>query len=182
MTATPGAVIGFWFGEVPPEAWFRKDPGFDALCDRRFGQAMRAAIAGRHDPWAETADGSLALVILLDQMPRNILRDTPGAFASDPAALAVARRALDRGFDLDLPVARRLFLYLPFQHSESLADQERCVMLCSERLDDPKKLDYACRHRDIIARFGRFPHRNAILGRTSTAAEEAFLGEPGSSF
>jgi uncharacterized protein (DUF924 family) len=123
------------------------------------------------------------LCILLDQVPRNIFRGTPRAFATDAQARAVARHAVERGFDLAIEDKdRRLFLYLPLEHSEDLADQERCVSLCRERIGDAEYLRYVVRHRDIVARFGRFPHRNAILGRASTAEEEAFLNEPLSSF
>jgi len=181
-------ILDFWFdppgsdGEVPPrESWWKPDPAFDAECAERFGGACARAASGDLDPWMETAEGCLALVLLFDQFPRNIHRGTAGAFACDARARDVARHALDRGFDAGLAAAQRLFLYLPFEHSEDLADQDQAVALISA-LDNDQWADYAERHRVVIVRFGRFPHRNAILGRTSTDEEIAFLAEPGSSF
>lgn len=181
-------ILDFWFGAPdsdaygkPREAWFKADEAFDAGIRQRFEAALGEAAAGAHNALSDTPEGALALTILLDQFPRNIYRGTPRAFAFDPQALAVARTALAAGHDQAVAPFQRAFLYLPFEHSESLADQERSVALF-EALGDENGLDYAVRHRDIIARFGRFPHRNAILGRESTPAELSFLEQRGSSF
>lgn len=174
-------VLAFWFAPENRERWFTPSEAFDREIGRRFGDLMGEAAAGRLAAWSQTARGSLALCLLLDQFPRNVWRGTPRAFASDAQALAVAKAAVEAGQDRELGPAERLFLYLPFEHSEDLADQERCVRLMAE-LGDPEWLDYAVRHRDIVARFGRFPHRNAVLGRASTEEELAFLQQPGSSF
>jgi len=181
-----GEILDFWFGapdadgEYPPrETWWKPDPAHDAECAERFGGACALAASGDLDTWAENAEGCLALVLL--QFSRNVHRGTAGAFAGDARARDVARHALERGFDAGLATAQRLFLYLPFEHSEDMADQDRAVALISA-LSNGQWADYAERHRVIIARFGRFPHRNAVLGRTSTDEEIAFLAEPGSSF
>lgn len=181
-------ILDFWFG-VPGspgygaarDIWFEADDGFDDDVRRRFAADLERAAAGMHDGMAGEAEGALALTILLDQFPRNIHRGTPGAFAFDGKALAVARRALDAGHDRALAPFQRPFLYLPFEHSEDLADQDRAVALFRV-LGDEKGLDFAIRHRDVIARFGRFPHRNAILGRQSAPEEVAFLSQPGLAF
>lgn len=186
------ALIDTWFG--PPgsasrfqqrDIWFKADPGFDAALRARFGALRERAAAGDCADWALEAEPCLALILLLDQLPRNLFRGSPQAFATDAAARATARAALGRGFDRSLPATWRQFIYLPFEHSEILADQELSVRLATALARDPAfadTLDYAERHHAIVARFGRFPHRNAALGRASTAAEEAFLREPGSSF
>ncbi|HEX6012488.1 MAG TPA: DUF924 family protein [Geminicoccaceae bacterium] len=174
-------VLSFWFAPDGRERWFEPDPAFDAEIARRFAPMVGDAAAGRLDAFAGEPRGALALCVLLDQFPRSIWRGTPRAFAQDEAARRVADRAVAAGLDRDLPPEQRLFLYLPFEHSESLADQERSVALMAG-LGDAEWLDYAVRHRDVIARFGRFPHRNAVLGRESTPEEAAFLAEPGSSF
>jgi uncharacterized protein (DUF924 family) len=174
-------VLAFWFAPGGRERWFEPDPAFDAEVARRFAPLVEDAAAGRLDACAGEPRGALALCVLLDQFPRNVWRGTPRAFAHDEAARRVADRAVAAKLDRGLPPEQRLFLYLPFEHSENLADQERSVALMAG-LGDAEWLDYARRHRDVIARFGRFPHRNAILGRASTPEEEAFLREPGSSF
>lgn len=174
-------VLEWWFDEATRPNWFERSDAFDRAVAERLGEWHEKARAGALDGWAVTPHGLLALVILLDQVPRNIHRGTAAAFATDTKALALARLAVDRGFDQDMTLHERLFLYLPFEHAEDLADQERSVALF-RALGEPTYLDYAIRHRDVIARFGRFPHRNAILGRQSTAAERQFLEEPGSSF
>lgn len=178
-------VLDFWFGdgEEPHwrDAWFKRDDSFDAAIRERFGEAVEAAVAGKLGSLAETRDGALALVLMLDQFTRNIHRGTPHAFSGDAQARRVADSAIAKGFDRTLPRLKRLFFYMPFEHSEDLKDQERAVALI-DSLGLPEPTDYAVRHRDVIARFGRFPHRNAILGRASTPEEEAFLKEPGSSF
>ena len=185
MTADPGIleVLGFWFAPERRESWFEASEAFDADVRRALAGWHEAAVSGRLGHWRESAEGCLALCILLDQAPRNIFRGTPRAFASDAQARAIARHAVERRFDLTFEDKdRRMFLYLPLEHSEELADQDLCVALCRERIDDPEYLRYAERHREIIERFGRFPHRNAILGRPSTPEEAAFLAEPFSSF
>jgi uncharacterized protein (DUF924 family) len=187
------AVLRFWFGARPGEAaygqqravWFQKDAGFDAAVRRELGPAHERALAGGFADWRETPRGALANVILLDQVPRNIFRGSPRAYAGDALALALAAAAVDRGFDRALLAVERMFLYLPFEHSESLAAQRRALELFGQidALPETKGiLAYARRHHDIVARFGRFPHRNAALGRETTAEEAAFLREPGSSF
>ena len=179
--ATPGDVLAFWFAPGMAERWFKPDPAFDAEIAGRFGALVGPALAGELDAWGETPDGALALCLVLDQFPRNVWRGTARAFSCDARARQVATAALAAGHDREVPADRRLFFYLPFEHSEDLADQERCMSLMAA-LPDPELLDYARRHRNIVARFGRFPHRNAILGRASTAEEIEFLQEPGSSF
>lgn len=174
--------LRFWFEEAGPEAWFKGGPGFDTLCRERLGDLHGQAAAGTHDAWAGTPEGSLALCILLDQVPRNIFRGTARAFATDARALEVARAALERGFDQGMREEQRVFLYLPFEHSESLEDQRTAVRLFAGRTVDPLWLDYACRHLAVIHRYGRFPHRNAALGRETTAAEAAWLAMPDSGF
>lgn len=175
-------VLNFCFAEGPSDRWFTKDPSFDGEVRARLAELHMQAASGAFDAWRESADGCVALCMLLDQAPRNLFRGDARAFATDRQALAVTRHALAQGFDRELPQVKRMFLYLPLEHSESLADQDLCVRLVSALDEDPRWLDYAVRHREIIARFGRFPHRNAVLGRTSTAEEEAFLKQPGSSF
>ena len=184
MTApapAPEDVLAFWFSKETTAKWFNGGTAFDALCRERFAHAIEAAKAGDLDHWAATPEGTLALVILLDQMTRNIYRGTPDAFSGDAAALAIAKAAVAKGFDGEIPSERRNFLYLPFQHSERLEDQERGMELfATNDVDDG--LHWMRKHRDIIARFGRFPHRNAVLGRASTPEEVEFLQQPGSSF
>lgn len=175
-------VLGFWFAPDMAARWFAGDPAFDAEVKARLGRAAEAAARGELDGWADTPEGALALVLLLDQVPRHLYRGDARAFDGDAAARAVTRRAIEAGFDRELDQAQRLFLYLPLEHSEALADQEDCCRLMEELTDNPEWADYARQHRDIIARFGRFPHRNTILGRESTAEERDFLKEPGSSF
>lgn len=181
-------VLSFWFAkpdssesESRPDQWFKVDSDFDREIRDLFLDDYEAAAAGGMSDMAESADGSLALTILLDQFPRNIFRGDPRAFATGAAALDVSRRSIERGFDLGMPPEKRQFLYLPYQHCESLSYQERSVELFG-RLNYRDCLEFAVRHRDIIARFGRFPHRNAMLGRKSTAEELEFLKQPGSSF
>jgi uncharacterized protein (DUF924 family) len=180
-TITPSDVRSFWFSEAIEAKWFKPDEAFDAALKARFEFALKAAKAGALALWTETSEGALALIVLLDQMSRNIYRNTAEAFAADPMALDTARRAIDRGLDASLEPEQRLFLYMPFMHSERIADQERGVELYTA-LGLEENLQFMIRHRDIIARFGRFPHRNAILGRQSTPEEEEFLKKPGSRF
>jgi len=173
---TPSDVVAFWT-EAGKDAWFRKDAQFDARFRDCFLCAHEAAARGERDGWAETADGALALLILLDQFPRNCFRDTPRMFATDDKAVAVATAALAAGHDMAVSQHVRVFFYLPYEHAEDLALQERAVELCTPLGGD--YLHFAILHRDIIARFGRFPHRNAILGRDSTPEEEAYLASGG---
>lgn len=169
-----GDVVAFW-REAGPRCWFAKDDAFDAAFDRRFREAHFAAAGRALDHWAATAEGGLALLLLLDQFPRNVFRGTGHAYATDPLARHFAQAMLDAGQDRQVEPALRLFCYLPFQHHEDLADQDRAVALL-QALGDAK---WALHHRDIIRRFGRFPHRNAALGRESTPEEQAFLDEGG---
>jgi uncharacterized protein (DUF924 family) len=173
----PADVVTFWI-EVGPKAWFRRSDAFDAEIRQRFEGLHHAAARGELDGWAETPEGALALLLLLDQFPRNLFRGSPHAFATDPLARKVAREAVDQGFDAKVDPALRQFFYLPFEHSERLDDQDHGVSLCTAS-GDADLVKWASLHRDIIARFGRFPHRNASLGRTTTEAEQAFLDEGG---
>jgi uncharacterized protein (DUF924 family) len=170
-------ILTFWFGSGDDEVrdiWFKKDDTFDQEIRERFGTARQTAAAGGHDDWANTADGALALVILLDQFSRNLCRGSADAFATDEKSLSIAKAAIDNGFDLAQHPIRRGFFYLPFEHSENLAEQVRSIELFTA-LGNEHTLKYAVEHHDIIERFGRFPHRNAVLGRESTAEEQAFL-------
>jgi uncharacterized protein (DUF924 family) len=175
--AVPGDVLGFWRA-AGPEKWFAKDDAFDAEIKTRFLTTYEAAARGELSAWEATPEGALALAIVLDQFPRNMFRGSARAFAADATARAVADRALGRGFDAQVPEGERMFLYLPFEHSESIADQERCCALF-RAMNDADLLHWAELHADIIRRFGRFPHRNAMLGRTTTPAEQAFLDNHG---
>jgi uncharacterized protein (DUF924 family) len=178
MSTLPSAqdVVGFW-RDAGPDRWFAKDDAFDAAFKSRFEAAHHAAASGTLDHWAADAEGALALLVLLDQFPRNTWRDSGRMYATDAKALAVASAAVDAGLDRQVEPALRPFFYLPFMHSESLADQERSVVLNAEL--DPNTRRFAVHHRDIIARFGRFPHRNAALGRDTTPEERRFLDEGG---
>lgn len=180
-TGDPLAVTGFWFSPAVRPNWFKADPALDREIEARFGGLVAPAAAGALDGWLREAQGALALCLVLDQFPRNIWRGTPRAYAHDAQARRVASLAVARGLDAALTAEERLFLYLPFEHAEDLAEQERAVRLI-EPLGNAAWTDYAVRHREIVARFGRFPHRNAILGRESTDGEVAFLKEPNSSF
>lgn len=167
-------LLGFWFGELTPEDWYAVKPETDAAIRERFMQLYREMrVAAPEEAYADP-QAALAAIILFDQLPRNMFRGQPEAFGSDDLAAALARNALDRGFDQDLEPAHKQFLYMPLMHSEVLADQERCVSLF-KALGNEESLKYAIEHRDIIARFGRFPHRNRVLGRESTPDEIAFL-------
>ncbi len=171
--ASPQSVAAFW-REAGPGKWYKKDDAFDREIRERFLAAHEAASEGKLPDWESDAEGALALMILLDQFPRNMFRDSARAFATDPLARAIAHRALKKGFDSDVPPDMRGFFYLPFQHSENLADQERSLALY-RALGDENNMKYADIHADIIRKFGRFPHRNAVLGRTTTPEEQAFL-------
>jgi uncharacterized protein (DUF924 family) len=175
--AKAAEVIAFW-QQAGPERWFNKDAAFDGGIRARFLETHEAAATGRLDDWEMTAEGTLGLLILLDQFPRNMFRGSARSFATDALALGIARRAVARGFDHKVDHTMRGFFYLPFQHSEQLSDQERGVELY-KGVNDPGGLKWAEIHADIIRRFGRFPHRNKVLGRATTAAEQKFLDEGG---
>ena len=174
-------VLEFWFRQLSPEDWFNGGDSVDERIRNRYGELHEALREQVPESWRASARGMLAAVIALDQFPRNIHRGTARAFAADGAALALAKEALARGLDRELPLAERKFLYLPFEHSEDPADQVRSVELFAT-LRSEQDLSYALRHKEIIDRFGRFPHRNAALARVSTPEETEFLKEPGSSF
>ena len=203
MNEQARAVFDFWFepgpgqpADAPRPEWFKKDDAFDGSIAERFGAVIGQALAGGLLEWdAEGPASQLARILVLDQFTRNVYRGTPLAFAGDPLALVAARRMVDSGAHLALPPLQRAFVYLPFEHAEDMAMQEQAVALYT-RMDNDERgrapaatskgiasmLDYALRHREVIARFGRFPHRNAILGRASTAEEETYLRQPGSGF
>ena len=176
------AILDFWFSAACRPKWFAKDAAFDADIAARFQPAWERAAAGGFADWSHSANAALARVVLLDQFPRNMFRGSPKAFSSDALALAAAQDAVARGYDRAVAPERRLFFYLPYEHSEELEAQRRGYDLCAANIDWPDALTAAARHMEIIERFGRFPHRNAVLGRVSTAAELEFLQEPNSSF
>jgi uncharacterized protein (DUF924 family) len=188
-------ILNFWFGNpTDPQGpygqqrsvWFKKDAAFDDRIRQRFLPDYERAAAGDYTPWRSQPRSCLALILLLDQVPRNLFRGDARSYATDAEALAVAEAAIAQGHDQALIPVERLFMYLPLEHSEDLARQQRCVQLFETLVKEAPELastlDYAYRHRDVIARFGRFPHRNHILGRTTTAEEAAFLQQPGSRF
>jgi len=184
LAVAPSDVLDFWFKQ-DRKAWFEKNPAFDEQIRTRFLPLFERAIQQDLAAWQDEPASCLALVILLDQFPRNMFRGTARAFAGDPLARAAARVILDKGWDKVMSPDERSFAYLPFEHSESLADQELCLALMKEIAAFPETADlpkWADAHLNIIRRFGRFPHRNAALGRASTPEEIAFLKEPGSSF
>jgi uncharacterized protein (DUF924 family) len=194
------AILEFWFGLDPDDSvvakeksplWWSKNPEIDGEIRQRFESSVIGAAAGDLSDWWSTPRGRLALILLSDQFPRNIYRDSPRAFAQDSKALAWSLDGIEQGLDLQLRPIERVFFYVPLEHAESLEHQEQSVKYCGELIsivgpeDKPifeEYLNFAVRHRDIIARFGRFPYRNKILGRETTPAERAFLAEPGSSF
>ncbi len=187
----PGEVLEFWFSERARPLWFEQTTAFDEEIRARFGANVAAACIGDLDYWVRAVDSSLALVLLLDQFPRNIHRGTLRAFAGDARARATAGTAIDRGFDRRTPLDRRFFFYLPFEHSEDPKDQTRSVALFRRWAEEHRgvarerafeTMKYALRYQEIVTRFGRFPHRNSTLGRQSTPEEVAFLQEPNSSF
>jgi len=169
----PADVLRFWRA-AGPDRWYAKDDAFDAAIREQFLPTYEAAAAGRLDDWEASAEGALALVIVLDQFARNMFRNDARTFAADPVARAVADRAIARGYDRQFEPRERQFFYLPFEHCETLANQERCIALF-RALGDAEMVKWAEHHADIIRRFGRFPHRNAVLGRATTPAEQAFL-------
>lgn len=176
----PIEVLDFWLGEIGPEGWYAGGDEIDDTIAVRFGDLWHALHEGSLDHWIGGTVGTLAYLIVADQFPRNIHRGKALAFATDPKARAAARLAVEQGWDMGAPEPERQFFYMPFEHSEDLADQDFCVRLMAERLpSEPGNLLHARAHREIIARFGRFPFRNAALGRTSSAKEEAFMAEGG---
>ena len=177
MAARADEIVSFWRA-AGPDRWFNKDASFDEEIRQRFLDSHEAAASGELTDWEQSAQGALALLILLDQFPRNMFRGDARAFATDPLARAVAAGAIVRGFDSQIPAEMRGFFYLPFQHSEDLADQERSIAFY-KAIGDVENLKWAELHADIIRRFGRFPHRNAVLGRTTTPEEQAFLDSGG---
>lgn len=189
---TPGEILDFWFGREGEEgygefreAWFTKDPEFDREVRDRFEGAYEEAAAGRLEHWKDEARSCLALIILLDQFTRNMFRGEPKTYATDDKALEAARHAVEHAYDRELTPYGRLFVYLPFEHSEDLEDQRFSVELfrgLAAEMGSEDLLDYAVRHLEIIERFGRFPHRNEILGRATTPEEAEFLRGPDSSF
>jgi uncharacterized protein (DUF924 family) len=176
----PAAVIGFWL-DAGPRLWFARDAHFDRACRTHLLESHHAASRGELDGWAASADGALALVIVLDQVPRNVFRDSAHAWATDGLARRHAAHAIGVGHDLEVVLALRMFFYLPFEHSESLDDQRRSLEL-HRRLPGPDADGWAIRHHDVIARFGRFPHRNRALGRENTQEETAWLASGGAGF
>ena len=187
MDPLAAEILDFWFGDAArarPE-WFRKDPAFDDALRARFGAAVAAALAGAFEPWTATPRTALALVLLLDQFTRNIFRDTAQMYAGDRRALAVARSMVATGADRALGRFERMFAYLPFEHAEDAAAQIESIALftgLAQTHGDASALEWAEKHAAIIRRFGRYPHRNALLGRVSTSEELAFLATPGSRF
>ena len=177
QTITPESVLAFWFSEPHRNLWFRSTDAFDAEIRERFEETVQRALDGRLDQWSASARGALALVILLDQFPLNMYRNRPESFSGEGAARAIADKALSRGFDAQMTDQERTFLLLPFMHSEDLRDQERSVTLF-EAAGLQNNLRWARHHHDIVRRFGRFPHRNAVLGRDSTEEEIAWLASP----
>ena len=190
--ASVANVLDFWFGRADDpmrdgfrDAWFTVDAAFDLECREKFGALAGDAAQGALARLADTPEGALALILLLDQMPRNIHRGTPLAFACDGQALSLARRIVARGFDQTLPAIMRLFVYLPFTHAEDLGAQDECVRHVESLPEAPwraRAIASAMAHRAVILRFGRFAHRNSILGRASTPEEQAYLAEPGAGF
>ncbi len=190
--AFPDDVLNFWFGskDAPDygerrSIWFESTEEQDVAIRDRFLGTYEAAYAGEFDSHKENAESCLALIVTLDQLPRNMFRATPRSFQADAVALDYARLAIDRGYDEGYPQLIRIFFYLPFEHSELLANQRRCMELIHalpDYADKPRNIKFAGRHLEIVERFGRFPHRNEILGRTSTPEEISFLKEPDSSF
>ena len=176
-------ILGFWFEQTKPNQWFQVNEDFDELVRKQFEGAYDLGRQGILDGWRETPEGCLAYIILFDQFPRNMFRGTAKAFATDAKALACAEHALKKHFDKGLPVIQRRFVYLPFEHSEDMADQNKAVDLFkSIKDDDPLGYDYAIKHKEVIEKFGRFPGRNKALGRENTKEEEFFLADPNNLF
>jgi uncharacterized protein (DUF924 family) len=183
MKDTKEEILYFWFEETQPAQWFQKNDAFDQQILERFLVSYEMAEDGLCDGWNSDADGCLALCILLDQFPRNMFRGMPRSFKTDGKALLIAKHTVAKGFDQVLPPMQRRFVYLPYEHSESLSDQKKSLELFETmQSEDPMSYDYALRHYEVIERFGRFPHRNVILGRDNTPEEEEYLAQDGSGF
>lgn len=178
---TPEDIIRFWFEDIDKKSWFKKDPEFDQTLKQRFGELLSQAEKSELYSWRSSAHGRLAEIIVLDQFSRNLYRDSARAFASDPLALALAQEAVSQQLDDELNTDQCTFLYMPYMHSESALIHEVAVQLFKKNGKEDN-LDYEMRHKAIIDRFGRYPHRNVVLGRESTAVELEFLQQPGSSF
>ncbi|WP_413174574.1 DUF924 family protein [Anabaena azotica] len=186
------AILEFWFGHPdqpgygkPQQLWFSKEPDIDRAIQTRFLEYYQKAAQGYLDDWINAPETCLALILLLDQFPRNMFRNTPEAFATDWEALSAAQHAVAQGYDRELLPVQCWFIYLPFEHSENLEHQRQCIKLFQQLSHDPESanaIKYAFQHKEVIARFGRFPHRNQILGRISTPEEEEFLQQEGSLF
>jgi uncharacterized protein (DUF924 family) len=180
---TKDIILDFWFEEIQPQQWFQVNPDFDLALKERFLDTYEKGRDGILDDWKRDADGCLALCLVLDQFPRNMFRGAPEAFATDAKALVAAKYAVAKGFDQVLPAEKRRFIYLPYEHSENLQDQRKCTELFEKmKKEDPLAHDYALRHLKVIELYGRFPHRNKILGRDSTPQEEEYLAQPGAGF
>lgn len=180
---TKQEIIHFWFVETDSALWFQKNEDFDALIRQRFLSIHDQAKDGLYDPWGDDAQGALALCIVLDQFSRNMFRGTSKAFETDSKALSIAKQAVNKGLDQALTPEQKTFLYLPFEHSENLEDQKRSVKLFEGMKEiQPVTYDYALQHLKVIEKFGRFPHRNAALGRKNTPEEDQYLEQPGSGF
>jgi len=175
----PATVLSFWLDFVGPKGWYEVNPKVDGAITAQFGAVWQAALDGKLDHWIDGSTGTLAFLILTDQFPRNMFRGDPRAFATDPLARDAARRALAQGWDQDAPAPERQFFYLPFEHSEDPADQALAVDCFINRMDNPETALHARAHQAIIQRFGRFPFRNAALGRTSTDEEQTFIANGG---
>lgn len=183
MKSSKSDILDFWFVQTQPQQWFQVNEEFDEAIKDRFGEAYQLAADGVYDDWKNDADGALALILLLDQMPRNMFRGTPKAFATDGKALVISKYAISKGLDQVLSSQKRRFIYLPFEHSENLNDQRRSVELFEKtKNDDPLGYEYAVKHYDVIEKYGRFPHRNKILGRDNTSEEEEYLSQPDAGF
>lgn len=183
MRDTKKEVLKFWFEEIEPQQWFQKNESFDQEVTDRFHVTYDMAQKDLCSDWTKSADGILALCVVLDQFPRNMFRDSSKAFQTDEKALLIAKDALNNEFDVLLPPEQRMFVYMPFMHSEKLEEQERSVLLFeSMKEDSSMSYDYALKHFDVIKQFGRFPHRNKSLDRVSTKAELEYLKLPNSSF
>lgn len=178
VIVTPEDILTFWFEEAGSKRWFKHSDAFDADIRMRFEQTL-LNLATDAEGWDENPKSALAQIVVLDQFPRNIYRNTKAAYAFDDRALAAAQTMTDKGWDLKIDQSRRSFIYMPFMHAEDIAAQNECVRLMDMRLDDASSLHHAKEHCKLIKRFGRFPHRNDILGRTSTAEESAFLKSGG---
>ncbi len=177
MTAHPNDIVSFWL-QAGPAKWFKTVVAFDEAIRLKFEPVHHAAARGQYDAWMDSPDGALALLILLDQFPRNLYRNSAHAFATDPKARSIALGAIERGFDTNVEPSLRNFFYLPFMHSEDLTDQDYGLALNTEAGDEDN-IKWAALHRDIIVRFGRFPHRNKAFGRVTTPKEQAFLDAGG---